>query len=154
MRSKDNRPVTTPSRHTEYFRTSLDCTSCLFADFAYRKFIGFRYKLEFDIKAILVGNKRSFHVISYRKDGRSKNGNSTSSEIIRYICQYELPNKSEEIVHLSFVDQEKPMFILMVTIAGKNQMRSRLLRISQPNDQSSYGNFGTVDFVKRNDYVC
>jgi len=117
----------------------------MFSDFSQRRFTGFRHEVEFDMKLILVGSKRGFEVLSYRKDKVN----------LRSICVYELPSQNEEILHVSFADQEKPMFIVMVTamLHQKNetsQLRCRLLGLRQPSDQSLFGQIGLVEFDTRN----
>lgn len=118
--------LSTPQRllYNEYFRTDVRIDDVKFADFAQRRFIGFRHEIEFDVKFMLVGSKSGFEVLSYRKDKVD----------LRSICYYELSNQKEEIVHVSFVDQEKPMFVVMITAVLQqnnetSQLRLRLLAL-------------------------
>ena len=92
----------TSSKLLDIFQYSLDAP-VLFLSFSQRKYLGFRNKFEFDRKRVLLASKSQFAVIGY-------DINDQPHELMNMIMDEE-----EEIQLITFLDDENPANILLVT---------------------------------------
>ena len=108
----------------ESFRISVGNAPVKFLSFSQRKYVGFRNQYEYDRKRLLIASDSAFCIIGYDID-------ENPQELINTQVSEE-----EEIKHVSFIDDERPQFVILITKnKRKPQMINRLLKIKKENDR-------------------
>ena len=111
------------SKLTDIFQYNLDAP-VLFISFSQRKFLGFRNRFEFDRKRVLIASKSSFSIISYDM-------NDQPHELMNMAMDEE-----EEIQLITFLDDENPANILLMTYDYSPQRTiSRILKVKHETQQ-------------------
>ena len=119
IKQKTNLPKqkASESKLLDIFQYNLEAP-ILYLSFSQRKFLGFRNKFEFDRKRVLLASKSSFAVIGY-------DINDQPHQLMNMVMDEE-----EEIQLITFIDDENPANILLVTYDFSEECTiSRILKL-------------------------